>query len=328
MKKINLISTLLFIIFLAMVIPVTTADIDIEVQVKSEENPPMIEYMFVLSDTGDLTHVKDGTQILPNPGTGNDDDLTYFNNYVLVSDPNGLKDIEQIYERLLDCNDNQILSEMTAVDITDTPEQSNALDEALLSNFITQSDYNDIVSKLNDNQVKMFRIENYLNSHDKPGEYKVYFKAVDKGDAYIEDYVNFEYMSIKILELDFNSLDYESIIIGKEKNVEGDYIFDPAGNSIAPTLKNQGNTEFQISISATNLSGANDPTQTIPASALSCELLGQFVNFNYCESGLSNEVILDRYLIPGIPTRIDFGLTAPYGTPSDIYSGQLTIIII
>ena len=333
MKKavLLLLLLLLFITILFVVIPNTTANIDIEAQVIGEDNPPIIEYMFVLSDTGDMTHVEYGTQILPEPGTGNDDVLVYFNCYAVVSDPNNVEDIQQVYEKLLDNNDNQVLSEMIAVDITDTPEQSNALTEALQSNLITQSDYDDMILKLK-KQAKMFRIENYLTNHDGPGNYKVYFKVVDKENVYNEDYTNFEYMSIKILELDFNSISYGKIIINKQKKIDGDYDFDPAGNNTAPTLKNQGNIEFRISISATDLIGGNDPVHIIPASALSVEFLGQHVCSQYCEnnpgSGFNNEVTLDRYLIPGIPTRINFGVTAPYGTPNDIYNGQLSILIV
>ncbi len=326
-KSVLLIS--LFIIISFMVIPHITAEINIEAQVKSEDNPPVVEYMFVLSDTGDMTHVEDGTQILPEPGTGNDEVLTHFTCYAVVSDPNKVEDIKQVYEKLLDKNDNQVLSEMAAIDITDTSEQSNALTEALQSNLITQSDYDDMVLKLN-KQAKMFRIENYLTNHDEPGEYKVCFKVVDKEDVYSEDYTIFKYLPIKILELDFNSIGYGKITINEQKKIDGDYDFDPDGNSTTPTLKNQGNTEFRISISASDLIGENDPAHIIPVSALSVEFLGQHVS-QYCEkspgSGLNNEVTLDRYLIPGIPTRINFGVTAPYGTPNDIYNGQLSILI-
>ncbi len=67
--------------------------------------------------------------------------------------------------------------------------------------------------------------------------------------------------------------------------------------------------------------GENDPTHIIPTSALSIEFLGQSIS-----PGLNNAVTLDRYLMPGIPTRINFGVTAPYGTPIDIYNGQLSIV--
>ena len=313
-----------------MVIPNITADINIEAQVESEDNPPVVEYIFVLSDTGDMTHVEDGTQILPEPGTGNDDVLTYFNCYAVVSDPNNVEDIQQVYEKLLDNNDNQVLSEMIAVDITDTPEQSNALTEALESTLITKSDYDDMTLKLK-KQAKMFRIENYLTIHHEPGDYKVCFKVVGKENVYSTNHTNFEYLSIKILELDFNSIGYGKITIDKQKKIDGDYDFDQAGNSTTPTLKNQGNIEFRISISASDLIGENDPAHIIPASALSIEFLGQHVYSQYCKinpgPGLNNEVTLDRYLIPGIPTRINFGVTAPYGTPNDIYNGQLSILI-
>jgi len=321
-KAVLLLLLLLFITISFVVIPHATADVDIDIvaEVIYDDGPPTIEYMFVLSDTGDMKHVEYGTQILPEPGTGNNDALAYFNCYAEVSDPNSVENIQQVYEKLLDNNDYQVLSEMIAVDITDTPEQSNALTEALDSNLITQSDYNDMLSKL-EKQAKMFRIENYLTIHDKPGDYKVCFKVIGKEND-SENYTNFEYRSIKILELDFNSISYGKITTNKQKKVDGDNYFDPAGDSTFPTVKNQGNIEFKINISATDMIGENDPTHIIPVSALRVEFLGQSVS---PDSGLNNEVTLDRYLMPGIPTKINFGVTAPYETPNDIYNGQLII---
>jgi hypothetical protein len=49
----------------------------------------------VLSDTGDMTYVEYGTQILSEPDTGNDDVLTYLNCYAVVSDPNNIEDIQK-----------------------------------------------------------------------------------------------------------------------------------------------------------------------------------------------------------------------------------------
>lgn len=322
MKKAVLSLLLIFITISFVVIPHATADIDIVAVVIYDDDPPTIEYMFVLSDTGDTSHVECGTQILPEPGTGNNDALAYFNCYAVVSDPNSVENIQQVYEKLLDNNDNQVLSEMIAVDITDTPEQSNALTEALDSNLITQSDYDDMISKL-EKEAKMFRIENYLTIHDKPGDYKVCFKVIGKENVYRENYTNFEYKSIEILGLDFNSISYGKITTNEQKKVYGDNDFDPAGDSTFPTVKNQGNIEFRINISATDMIGENDPTHIIPASALSVEFLGLSVSL---DSGLNSGVTLDRYLMPGIPTKINFGVTAPYETPNDIYIGQLIIV--
>ncbi|KAF5428993.1 hypothetical protein C5S42_02395 [Candidatus Methanomarinus sp.] len=320
MKNAILLLLLLFITISFLVIPHATAKIDTEAEVIYDDDPPTIEYMFVLSDTGDPDHVEYGTQILPEPGTGNNDALAYFNCYAVVSDPNSVENIQQVYEKLLDNNDYQVLSEMIAVDITDTPEQYNALTEALDSNLITQSDYNDMISKL-EKEAKMFRIENYLTIHNEPGDYKVCFKVIGKENVYSENYTNFEYESIKMLGLDFNSISYGKITTNEQKKVDGDNYFDPAGDSTAPTVKNQGNIEFRINISATDMIGENDPTHIIPTSALSIEFLGQSIS-----PGLNNAVTLDRYLMPGIPTRINFGVIAPYGTPIDIYNGQLSIV--
>ncbi len=49
----------------------------------------------MLSDTGDMTYVEYGTQILSEPDTGNDDVLTYLNCYAVVSDPNNIEDIQK-----------------------------------------------------------------------------------------------------------------------------------------------------------------------------------------------------------------------------------------
>ncbi len=320
MKKTVLSLLLIFITISFVVTPHATAIIDMEAEVIYDDGPPTIEYMFVLSDTGDMKHVEYGTQILPEPGTGNNDALAYFNCYAVVSDPNSVENIQQVYEKLLDNNDDPVLSGMIAVDITDTPEQFNALTEALDSNLITQLDYNNMLSKLK-KEAKMFRIENYLTIHDKPGDYKVCFKVIGKEND-SENYTNFEYRSIEILELDFNSISYGKIITNEQKKVYGDNDFDPAGDSTAPTVKNNGNIEFRIIISATDMMGENDPTHIIPTSALSVEFLGQSVSPG---SGLNNEVTLDRYLMPGIATKINFGVTAPYETPNDIYNGQLII---
>lgn len=320
MKKTVLSLLLIFITISFVVTPHATAIIDMEAEVIYDDGPPTIEYMFVLSDTGDPDHVECGTQIMPEPGTGNNDALAYFNCYAVVSDPNSVENIQQVYEKLLDNNDDPVLSGMIAVDITDTPEQFNALTEALDSNLITQLDYNNMLSKLK-KEAKMFRIENYLTIHDKPGDYKVCFKVIGKEND-SENYTNFEYRSIEILELDFNSISYGKIITNEQKKVYGDNDFDPAGDSTAPTVKNNGNIEFRIIISATDMIGENDPTHIIPTSALSVEFLGQSVSPG---SGLNNEVTLDRYLMPGIATKINFGVTAPYETPNDIYNGQLII---
>jgi hypothetical protein len=322
MKKTVLSLLLLFITISFLVIPHATAKIDTEAEVIYGDDPPIIEYMFVLSDTGDTGHAEYGTQILPDPGTGNSDALVYFDCYAVVSDPNNVENVQQVYEKLLDNNDNQVLSEMIAVDITDTPEQSNALTEALESTLITKSDYDDMTLKLK-KQAKMFRIENYLTIHHEPGDYKVCFKVVGKENVYSTKHTNFEYLSIKILELDFNSIGYGKISINEQKKVDGDNYFDPAGDSTAPTVKNQGNIEFRIQISATDMIGENDPTRIIPVSAQNVEFLGQSVSPG---PGLNNAVTLDRYLMPGIPTRINFGVTAPHGTPIDIYNGQLSIV--
>jgi hypothetical protein len=322
MKKITAILVALTMVMAVSIPAVTATDVTTQAQVASAGSPPVIEYMFVLSDSGDALHSTPGTQIMPNPGTGTTEVLTHFKKYVVVSDPNGIADIAAVYEKLINTTGAET-PEVVTTDITATAEQDAALNEALNSNLITQAEYDDMVYKLDPTkaQAKMFMVENSLTNHDKPGVYTVYFKAVDKGAAFIEDTTTFEYMALKALELDFNAINYGTIVINTKQVVSGDTVFNPP-SATKPTVKNQGNQELQIKVSATNLVGQSAPSQIIPPSALSVHLLGQDV-----PSLSTTPTTLDGFLQPCTPTQIDFDITAPYGTSANTYSGTMSITI-
>ncbi len=320
---------LLLLVVAAMVVisPLAVAqEVDVSVEISSAGNPPVIEEMFVLdmvdneyNESGDLPHLVAGTQIMPNPGSGLTVVNTEFYKFIVVSDPNGNADISTVFEKLFNTTGAQMGPEVTCVDITNTQDQQDALDAALECGLISSDQYENLLWMLDPlkQQAKMFKVANNLTNHDEPGTYEVYFKPVDMGGAYVIGYTYFDYLALKAIELDFNSIDYGQIMIGVEKWVAGDDVW---GTSAKPTIKNQGNDPLQITVSATDLTGAQ-LGQTIGAEYLSVELLGEH------HYDLATPFTMSGFLMPCTPTQISFDITAPFGTASDSYSGDVYIVI-
>lgn len=318
---------LLAVMAMLTTVPFASAEeVDVMATISSAGNPPVIESMFVMdmvnaeyNESGDLEHLLPGTQIMPNPGVGISEVTTEFYKFIVVSDPNGMQDIVEVYEKLFNTTGSQMGLEVTCVDITDTADQDAALLAALEIGLIDQAEYDNLLWMLDPlkQQAKMFKVSNTLTNHDEPGIYEVYFKAVDTGGAYVIDYLYFDYMALKAIELDFTSVNYGPIMVNVEKWVAGDEDWSTADR---PTIKNQGNEPLQIVVDATDLIGF-DLGQTIGAEALSVELLGEHVY------DLSSPVTLQGFLMPCTPTQISFDITAPVGTAADSYSGDIVITI-
>lgn len=313
-------SMLVALMIMAIAMPAVTANnIDVTAQVSNGGSiiAPGIECMFVLSDDGDVSHVTEGTQILPNLGNGADPVPTDFTKYVIVSHEYGIAHIATVYEKLFGPNGALIGAENECTDITDQAEQFDALEEALNSNLITATEYADLLYMLNTDksQARMFMIENTLYNCDMPGEYSVYFKAVDNYGVITEATTPFDYLSTTGLNLDFSGVTYGPILINSQKWISGDMTY--GGDK--PTVINVGNTPIQVSISASDLIGVEDPVQTISVDALEVELLGT-------TTGLENSMqTLPGELQPCTPTQISFSILAPLGTSSNSYTGSLTI---
>jgi len=277
---------------------------------------PIIDEMFVFDEKGNCV-------VTPNPGSGTDEVWTTFYKYAIVSDPNGISDIATVYEQLREPDGTPITTEAHMTDITGTGEVIDVLDDALACGMITQDEYDDYEWGLDilKAQFKMFKIDNQLNNHHTPGNYIVYFKVVDNQGGFSEDTCTFAYLSINAMEIDFNNVNYGLIEVGIEKWVAGDINFDPSGTSDRPTVKNQGNVNIQIRVLGEDMTGVNSPSQTIDASALSVEFMGQH------EYDISSWVTLDGVLTPCTPDQISFDITAPPGTTSNSYVGSLSIVI-
>jgi hypothetical protein len=332
MKKI-LATLAAFAMIMAIYVPMVTAqNIPTEAVITQGGSPPVIEKIFVLPDSADPLHVIPGTQILPNPGTGNTENNTAFWKYAVVSDPNGKADIGAVFEYLINTTGIQG-AEKTTTAITVQSEWEAILLDALNQKVITQAEYDDLLWKLDPLklQATMFKVQNTLTNHDLPGVYTVKIKATDNGGATSIATAPFDYVALKALELDFSDINYGPISVNSPKWVAGNPVFTVGGDG-KPTLKNQGNTPLQVKINASDLvsSVTTDLTygQKILAEYLSVELLGQHVN-NILENGpgLKTPVVLDGFLQPCTPTQISFDIRAPIGTGSGTYKGSMTIVI-
>jgi hypothetical protein len=339
----NKITTMLvaFAMIATMFAPAVSAqDIDVNASVSSSGTPPSIDYQWALSvnetddtifpgDDGTITDMK--TQVMPIAGSGMIESEKHFKKYVVVSDPNGIDDIAVVYEQLRNTTGVAMGTEVLATDITaDVPQWTEAINRAYANNLIFEADRNDMLDRLRAVKagLKIYVVDNSLTNHDEPGDYQVYFKVVDKGSGFEENsdtansigllYV--EYMSLKAFETDFTTIDYGPVLVNSRKVIAGDEDWTTADR---PTIKNQGNIEVCMQVSATDLEGVYQPIQTIPASALSVHLLGYDLN------SLSNNLQILPYPIqPCTPTQIDFDITAPYGTSSNDYTGTVTLVMV
>ncbi len=311
--------------------------IDVEAPVSSNGTPPSIDYQWALSvNDGSIIPGDDGTivdtktQVMPIAGIGMTESEKHFNKYVVVSDTNGIDDIAAVYEQLRDQNGVAMGPEVLATDITaDVPQWTEAINLAFDNNLITEAAKDDMLDSLRVEKagLKIYVVDNFLTNHEAPGNYQVYFKVVDNGSGFEENsnttnsigLLLVEYMSLKAFETDFTVIDYGPILVNSRKVIAGDEDWVTADR---PTIKNQGNIEVCMQVSATDLTGVDSPQKTVPATALSVHLLGYDLN------SLSNDLqTLTNPLQPCTPTQIDFDITAPYGTSSNTYIGIVTLVM-
>jgi len=325
MKKMLATLAALALVFAIYIPMVSAQNIPTTAVVTGSGTPPVIDTIFVLNDTGDLSHVTTGTQILPAPGVGATDVNTYFMKYVVVSDPMGIAAISKVEEWLTkaDAVDTPLV---TTTEVTSYADAVAILDSALLQKIITQAEHDSAVFKLNPvkNMARMFGIQNSVNNHDKPGVITVHMKAIDKFGGTTFGTKGFDLLPIKAFETDFSAIDYGSIRVGVEQYIAGDDVWAMPGpdGTNRNTIKNQGNVQIALVAQATALSNGATPAQYIPAQNLSVELLGQHI-YN-----LATPVTLNGPLMPCTPTQISFDVTAPDGTSAGNYNGNLYLTIV
>lgn len=112
--------------------------------------------------------------------------------------------------------------------------------------------------------------------------------------------------------IDFTEVNYGAVNISEKKTVSGDANM---GTPSAQTIKNTGNKVMDVTISATDLTGA-DTIDNIN--------LGAAVDIT-SEQNLDDVRTFDANIDPDNTAKIDYTLTAPQGSKPVAYSGTTTV---
>jgi hypothetical protein len=155
-----------------------------------------------------------------------------------------------------------------------------------------------------------------LSVSDKAGDWTVTVTATDAGGATGSDTETFDVSEVMAFSIDFTTVKFGTVGVGVTKPVDGD---KDMNTESYPTIKNDGNVDMDVKISATDMAGTVDPTNKIDNENLGAKVDGAE------EQDLDAERTFDVNIDPGKTTNIDYTLTAPVGTKPDSYTGTTTI---
>ncbi len=306
----------------AVAVPATT-----QAQVTGSGTPPVFEEKFELNDDGDPTHVTAGTQVMPVP-----DGIKQVCVYVVARDPNGAADINRIWMTVANPNGVQIANgdtlnpgEITELSHADACIATQA---AVNQNLMGSARKTEIDDHIYASEWRMWKFCFDMGNCYMSGDYTVTANANDNAGGTGSIVNTFEYISIRELAIDFNTIDYGTIVPGVKQIVSGDTNFELAGGSTAPTVRNRANDPFKLRISATDMQGT-DANNKILATNLDSHVYGkdapggsaidEDLNLGYTP-GILFSPIIDTCTIE----KIDFSLLQ--GTIcQDTYTGTITL---
>jgi hypothetical protein len=292
----------------AVVVPMAMAvDVPTSAVITGAGNPPTIEYKWETPDEDPAPK----TQIYPNPG--GDKDLVIW---VVVSDPNGIQDIVNVYVDVYN-PDGTLKYQLHAVEVTDSVEIEVAKQYAVDHELITQADADQIDYELSKEVAKIYKAVGVLTHCQPAGMYETHAWATDQVGAQSDHYINdFVYFSIMAFRIDFATIDYKEIAPGKEKIVAGD---EKMGTPDHPTIESIGNDPLLLKLHADPLIGDEKGKMIVDFDA---KFLDEKIYF------VASEWVTFATPLEGCQiAQIDFSVLAPYGTPADTYSGTMTLLV-
>ena len=235
--------------------------------------PPIIKAKW---ETPDEDPIKEGTQVFSPMRYQGLKEVTYW---AIVTDPNGFGNLdrtyvdvyhpveypgdgsfkyqiqldelayEQVYESGCPHIDDPVLGMIIA-------ELTDAYNAGLVT-FGEGYTLEEIIHELQQCSAKAYRGYEDLDYHQPCGMYLVEAYHYDKQNLISEPLINhFEYVCSVGIELDFDRLDFEEVMVSSWKSIEGDYVFDtPIGPACkygmdcrAPTVRNIGNIPAKIAV--------------------------------------------------------------------------------
>ena len=325
---------------LAAVVPGET--VPTEATITGTGSPPIIKALWELPDNNfDIP----GTQVDIVP-SGTKDVLVY----IVVVDPNGRGDIAQVFADVLDPYGNFKMSVAAEWLDPDYPRHETEIKEAKVHAAFSETgtwttnlpemlqdptlppvpaepitlEVEDEINEeiFNTETAHMYRAIIPMEYCQIGGRYTVEAWATDKsGEQSFRLESWFLWVETKVLELDFNAVDFGEIVPCVEKVVPGDYVMDPVGPAppVKPTVKNEGNVHLGIALHATAMVGVDNGKEI---TKFDVKFKDRKTYFNACEP-----TELPKPLRLCETEKIIFSVHADEGTPADTYKGTLTLSI-
>jgi len=285
---------------------------------------PVFEEKFELNDDGDPSHVTAGTQVLPVPD--GDKEVCI---YVVVRDPNGAADINRIWMTVV----NSLGAEIANGDTLNPGEISEltyaeaciATQAAVNQNLMISARKTAIDDHIYASEWRMWKFCFDMGNCYMSGIYTVTANANDNAGGTGTIVNDFDYISIKELAIDFDTINYGVIVPGVKQIVSGDTNF---GTADAPTVRNRANDPFKLQISAIDMQGTN-ANNKILATNLDAHVYGLDVS-----GGTAFDEELNLAYAPGVlfspiidtctVEKIDFSLLQDL-ICQDTYTGTITL---
>lgn len=247
----------------AMSVPAVAANIDTSVTVQTGGlgGPPIVKCKWEGPDTGDTGHVIPLTQLLPPVSYGGTVPIRFW---AVVTDPEGLLNVANVYvdvyhpagppldgsfkfqAQLLPYENALADGVLTPAEINAAINEVNFAYDAGLITFGEGYDLTEVIEELSQGAAYLWFGEYVMDYHQPCGFYTVEAYAFDAGtnNQSIHLVNQFEYVCVTACEFDFTAINYGTVVVGQEKQVDGNLIW---GDGIA-TVRNIGNTWFHLEV--------------------------------------------------------------------------------
>jgi hypothetical protein len=191
------------------------------------------------------------------------------------------------------------------------------IEAAVHTGQMTSQEAFTIVDQCLKHQKLIFRMVGEISKHQPAGEYNVQNYGVDKAGSTGNLSYAFDVLPVVGLRIDFNKVDFGTIIPNTAKWIPGDLNFSPP-NDTKPTVKNVGNVPMTLSLLFSKMIGQNQQKEIIEFDAqLDAEQI-PVIN-----AGIP--VTFTHTLGSNVLGQLDLSIH-PGSIPADNYLGLLTLI--
>lgn len=217
-----------------------------------------------------------------------------------------------------------------------------AAHDAGLVTYAPGYNYTEVYNELDKCTADVWRGNADLSYHQPAGDYTVEAYVIDQSGNQAGPLENtFEYVALSLIEIDFNSLDYGSTRICKEKWIAGDENFvepdEPAPNPNPATVRNIGNTDVQITVNQDDMDFGHtvgDPTAYQGTKPPTAAQSNWNVVFDARQgSDIVNGMYYDPFVTVTLPNKLylcdteelDFSIHIIKATAGETHTGAMTI---